>query len=230
MRKEFHREIRGSLQRFLSILLMSALGAAFFAGLRACKTDMLLSADSFYDRTNMMDLRVVSTMGLTREDAEAIRAVNGVRAAEGIFVQDALIHSRDEEIVVRLYPLTEQINTYLVTEGRLPLTVSECAADEHFLSSKGLRVGDTLRLESGNGDNLSDVLRETTVTIVGAVSTGRYMSSSRGSSTIGNGRVAGYLVLPAENVIPEYYSEICVLFEGTRELNSYGNEYDTIAE
>ncbi len=230
LRKEFYREIRGSLQRFLSILLISALGVAFFAGLRACKTDMLLSADAFYDRTNMMDLRIVSSMGLTQDDVRAICAADGVRAAEGVFVQDALFSDGDEDVVVRLYSMTEQVNTCLLTGGRMPQGVSECAADEFFLSARGLKLGDTLQLESGSGDGLSDTLRKTQVTIVGSVSTGRYLSSARGSSTIGNGKVAGYLVLPAENIIPEYYTEIGVLFEGTRELNSYGDEYDAVVE
>ena len=230
LRKEFHREIRDSLQRFLSILLISALGAAFFAGLRACKTDMLLSADSFYKKTSMMDLRIVSTMGLTKEDLAAVRNIEGVYAAEGAYVQDALVHCNDEEVVVRLYPVTEQVNTYLVTKGRLPENTTECAMDETFLAARGYHIGDTIALESGDGSELSDTISETLVTIVGAVSTGRYMSAARGSGVIGNGRIAGYLVLPKQNFIPDYFTELYVAFDGTKELDSYGDEYDDAVE
>ncbi len=230
LRKEFHREIRDSLQRFLSILLISALGAAFFAGLRACKTDMLLSADSFYKKTRMMDLRIVSTLGLTEEDLAAVRETDGVYAAEGAYVQDALVHCNDEEAVVRLYPVTEQINTYLVTEGRLPESVAECAMDETFLAARGYHIGDTIALESGDGLDLSGTLSETLVTIVGTVSTGRYMSAARGSGAIGNGRIAGYLVLSKENFIPDYFTELYVVFDGTKEFDSYSDEYDNQVE
>ena len=56
--KDFFREIRGSFNRYLSILLIVALGVAFYAGVRSAEPDMKLSADALYDAQNMMDLRV----------------------------------------------------------------------------------------------------------------------------------------------------------------------------
>lgn len=230
LRKEFHREIRSSLQRFVSILLISALGAAFFAGLRACKTDMLLTADSFYDETNMMDIRIVSELGLTEADAEAVRRTDGVLAAEGAFSADALLRQGDADVAVRLYSKTGQVNTYLVLEGRMPENTSECAADKQFLERYGLEVGDTVTLNSGTDTPISDTLEKDTVTIVGAVSTGRYMSSARGSGTIGNGKIAGYLVLVPESFLADCYAEMYVALSGAGELNSYSDEYDTVVE
>ncbi len=230
LRKEFHREIRGSLQRFISILLMSALGAAMFAGLRACKTDMLLTADSFYDKTDLMDVRVVGALGLGDADLYAIRGMDGVKTADGVFSADVLIRHNDADFAVRLYSLTEGVNGYMVTEGRLPSSATECAVDESFMKSRGFSVGDTITFTSGTEDAISDTLVESTVTIVGAVSTGRYISSSRGSGTIGNGKISGYVVLMPENFAVDYYSEIAMVFSGTKELNCYGDEYETIVE
>ena len=73
-RKDFFREIRRSLNRYLSILFIVALGVAFFSGIRAAEPDMRLSADAVADQANFMDLRILSTMGLTGADLEAIRA------------------------------------------------------------------------------------------------------------------------------------------------------------
>ena len=78
LKKEFYMEIRRTLNRFLSLLLINALGVAFFAGVRASEPDMRLSADAFFDESNLMDLRVMGTLGMTKEDAEAIRAEDGV--------------------------------------------------------------------------------------------------------------------------------------------------------
>lgn len=230
LRKEFHREIRGSMQRFVSILLISALGAAFFAGLRACKTDMLLSADSFYDKTNMMDIRVVSALGLSDADVEAVRQTDGVLAAEGAFSADALVRHNDADVAVRLYSQTNQVNTYLVSEGRMPENTSECAADQMFMERYGFQIGDTITLNSGTEASISETLVCNTVTIVGSVVTGRYMSSARGSGTIGNGKIAGYLVLAPENFMMDYYAEMYVTLCGAKELNSYSDEYDTAVE
>lgn len=230
LRKEFHREIRGSLQRFISILLMSALGVAMFAGLRACKTNMLLTADAFYDDTDMMDIRVISPLGLSDADVDAIRGADGVRTVCGAFSADVLLRHGDADVAVRLYSMTEQVNGYLVTEGRLPKDRTECAVDESFMKSRGFHIGDTLTFRSGTEREISDTLSENAVTIVGCVRTGRYMSSARGSGTIGNGKIAGYVVLVPESFTLDYYSEIYVVFDGTKELNSYDDAYDELVE
>ncbi|MDE7325320.1 MAG: FtsX-like permease family protein [Lachnospiraceae bacterium] len=230
LRKEFHREIRGSLQRFVSILLLSALGAAMFAGLRACKTDMLLSADSFYDKTNMMDVRAVSVYGMGSADEKAVREVEGVLVAEGVFSADMLVRHGDADVAVRLYSDTEAVNTYMVLEGRMPEERTECAMDQRFMELYGFSIGDTVTFHTGTSAELSETLHVDTVTVVGAVTTGRYMSSARGSGTIGNGKIAGYLVLPPESFAMDYYSELCIVFQGTGELQSYSAEYDTLVE
>lgn len=230
LRKEFHREIRGSLQRFISILLLSALGAAMFAGLRACKTDMLLTADLFYDKTNMMDVRAVSVYGMEDADVKAVRGAQGVLAAEGVYSADMLVRQGDADVAVRLYSNTEAVNTYMVLEGRMPKERTECAMDQRFMENYGFSVGDTITFQTGTDTELSEILNVDTVTVVGAVTTGRYMSSARGSGTIGNGKIAGYLVLPPDSFSMDYYSELCVVFQGTKELDSYSAKYDTLVE
>ena len=181
LRKEFHREIRGSLQRFISILLLSALGAAMFAGLRSCKTDMLLTADLFYDKTNMMDVRAVSVYGMEDADVKAVRGVQGVLAAEGGYSADMLVRQGDADVAVRLYSNTEAVNTYMVLEGRMPKERTECAMDQRFMENYGFSLGDTITFQTGTDTELSEILNVDTVTVVGAVTTGRYMSSARGS-------------------------------------------------
>ena len=230
LQKEFHREIRSSLQRFISILLISALGVAMFAGLRACKTDMLLSADSFYDKTNMMDSRVVSVYGLSDTDVEEVAKMAGVAAVEGIYSADVLLSHNGADVAVRLYSDTKSVNTQMVLSGRMPQNEKECALDQRFMENYGFRIGDTISLYSGTEDEISDVLTTDTVTIVGEVAMGRYMSSGRGSGTIGNGKIAGYLVLVPESFALDYYSELGIIFEGTKNLNSYSEEYDNLVD
>lgn len=230
LRKEFWREIQKSFQRFLSIFLISALGVSFFAGLRSCKSDMLLSADAFYDNTNMMDLRVLSTMGLTEADLEAVRQIAGIEAAEGVYTGEVIVHRKESDLVVRYYPLTKEINTYSVLSGRLPQTAGECAVDQRFILASGCKIGDRLELESGTNTELTKTLKETALTITGIVSTGRYMSTSRGNGTIGNGKIVGYLVLDPQNVLPDYFTEIYATIHGAKEKNSYSKDYEELTE
>ena len=76
--KDFRMEIRNSLNRFLSIFFIVALGVAFFAGIRASEPDMRYSGDAYFDAHNMLDMKILSPRGLSVDDIEAIQAVEGV--------------------------------------------------------------------------------------------------------------------------------------------------------
>ena len=66
------REVRNTRSRFLSLLVLSALAVCFLAGLRATAPDMKETGDLYFDQQRLMDLRGVSTLGLTEEDLEAL--------------------------------------------------------------------------------------------------------------------------------------------------------------
>lgn len=72
LRKDFYMEIRRSMGRFLSIFFIVAIGCAFFSGIRSSEPDMRYSGDAYFDAKNLMDIQVVSTMGLTDDDLAAI--------------------------------------------------------------------------------------------------------------------------------------------------------------
>ena len=66
------REILHSKKRFISLLVMNFLAVGFLAGLRMTAPDMKHSLDVYFDDQNLMDLRIVSTLGLTQDDLEAV--------------------------------------------------------------------------------------------------------------------------------------------------------------
>lgn len=43
-------------------------GVAFFSGIQASSPDMRFSGDAYYDETNLMDIKVMGTLGLTEDD------------------------------------------------------------------------------------------------------------------------------------------------------------------
>ena len=65
-------EIRHSLGRFLSIFFIVAIGCAFFSGIRASEPDMRYSGDAYFDEKNLMDIQVMSTMGLTEDEVKQL--------------------------------------------------------------------------------------------------------------------------------------------------------------
>ena len=96
LRKDFRREIKKSFSRFISILLIVTLGVAFYSGIRSSMPAMQMTADSIYDKENLMDIRVVGTLGLTENDLKAINEIEGVEFAEGAYTTDflCLVNSR----------------------------------------------------------------------------------------------------------------------------------------
>ena len=71
---------------------MAFLGVGFYAGLVACSPDMQDSLDKYVDKSNMYDIDVISTLGLTDEDINAIKEIDGVENAYGIQSKDTFIN------------------------------------------------------------------------------------------------------------------------------------------
>ena len=218
------REIRHTLSRFLSILVLAALAVAFLAGLRATAPDMKYTADRYYDRTGFMDGWVLSTLGLTQEDLDALSAADGVEEVEGAWSVDATA----VDCIVSVRSLPERLNLLEVKRGRLPEAPNECVTEGLLLVELGLEVGDTLELtleEENEGD-----LTRASYTIVGVVNCPLYVGTDRGTSSLGSGSVDAFLFVPGENFTYDYYTAAYFTGEGLKELDSYGDEYEDRAE
>lgn len=228
LRKEFWMSIRRSPGRFLSIFLIVALGVSFFSGIRSSEPDMRISGDRFYDETNLMDLKVQGTLGLTDDDVKALSEVEGIRSAEGGYSVDALCKVDENEKVLHISSYYDTVNKTTVSEGRMPKGDSECVLDEDFMEANGYEIGDTIELSSGTEDPLTDSLKKEELTIVGAGSSPEYISIERGSSLIGNGEVAAFAVVAPEAFALDTYTEIYLLVDGAEAETCYTDGYDDL--
>lgn len=226
LRKDFYMEIRKSMGRFLSIFFIVAIGCAFFAGIRSSEPDMRYSGDAYFDRKNLMDLQVISTMGLTDEDVEAIEKLDGIEKAEAGYSVDALCTEGDNQIVMHVMSLLPSMNQVQVENGRLPEKSDECVVDADFLSKSTLKIGDRVTLSSGTDKPVTDSLKGDTFTIVGSVSSPCYIGFQRGSTTIGSGNISAFLCVPEESFCMEVYTEIYAQVKGAEKLTAFTDQYD----
>ena len=226
LRKDFYMEIRKSMGRFLSIFFIVAIGCAFFAGIRSSEPDMRYSGDAYFDRKNLMDLQVISTMGLTDEDVEAIEKLDGIEKAEAGYSVDALCTEADNQIVMHVMSLLPSMNQVQVENGRLPEKSDECVVDADFLSKSTLKIGDRVTLSSGTDKPVTDSLKGDTFTIVGSVSSPCYIGFQRGSTTIGSGNISAFLCVPEESFCMEVYTEIYAQVKGAEKLTAFTDQYD----
>lgn len=229
LRKDFYMEIKKTYNRFLSIFLIVALGVAFFSGIRASKPDMELSADKFYDENNYMDVRVLSTLGLTDEDVEALGEVEGIGAAIPSYSTDVLSFREDGMYTLKVFSMSEEINEITPIKGRLPERTGECILDTG-LEELGYKVGDTIQLASGTEDDISDSFRVTEYEVVGMGITPAYLSLQRENSRIGRGYINGFMAVLPENFDLEAYTEIYLSVDGAKALVSYREDYQDLVD
>lgn len=226
LRKDFYMEIRRSLGRFMSIFFIVAIGCAFFSGIRASEPDMRYSGDAYFDDKNMMDIEVISTLGLTEDDLHVIEDVDGVAAVEGSYSVDVLCSEGDNQIAVHVMSLMPTMNQVQLEAGRLPEAENECAVDVDYLDESSLEIGDEITFSSGSDDDITDTLKTDTFTITGAVSSPNYIAFQRGSTTIGNGTVTAFIVVPADSFSLDVYTEIYAQVDGAKEMTAFTDEYD----
>ena len=234
--KNIFRTIRGSLSRFLAIFAIVALGVGFLAGLLVSPMDMRLSADALYDETRLYDLRVVSTLGLTEEDVEAVSAVEGVEGLFPAYDTDLVLLSEEgDSLTARVHSLPEDTSeenaNYLtrpqLLEGRMPEEPGECVIVKTKSLVEGQEwVGATLTVEEDEEDEEEDSSPlPQTLTVVGTVRSAAYVSMEPEYTTAGSGTLEVMLYTLPETFDMDYYTALYLSVEGARELNSSGDQY-----
>lgn len=224
-------EIRRSLGRFLSIFFIVAIGVAFFSGIRASEPDMRYSGDAYFDEKNLMDIQVMSTLGLTEDDRKALEQVDGIQKVEAGYSTDVLCTGTDSQAVLHMMSILPTMNTLTLEEGRLPQRADECVVDadllakDGFLTHNGYQIGDKIKLTSGTDDPVTDTLASDTFTIVGSVSSPKFISFGRGNTTIGTGSVSGFAAVLPESFQMDVYTEIYATVDGAKELTAFTDAY-----
>lgn len=230
LRKDFIIEIKKTMGRFVSIFFIVALGVAFYSGIRASEPSMRITADQYFDDSELMDLKVMGTMGLTKADIKAIGKVSGIEAVEGGYSKDVLCPVGDNEKVVHMLSMEKNFNQVSVVEGKLPEKAGECLVDEDFLSYTDLKVGDMVTFHSGDGEALTDSLVTDTYKIVGIGNSPLYISFGRGSSTIGTGEISGFVVVDKASFDMDVYTEAYVKVSGAEEKIAFTDEYNNLSD
>lgn len=225
MQKDFWREIGHTKSRFFSIMILVALSVAFLSGLKATAPDMKHTGDDYLDSLHLADIQVLSTLGLTDDDIDALKAQESIENAEGEYVIDAFADSGTAEAVVKILSLSGAgINDVLLREGRMPARADECVVEENMLGLLGIAIGDTIALEPDS--KMDDALTDEQYTVVGTVRSPVYIAVERGTSSIGSGTVKAYLYLPRDAFALDYYTAAYARVTGAAEMTAFYDEYD----
>lgn len=229
--KNTFREISKTKNRFLSILLICAIGVGFFSGVRAACDDMKISADNYYDRNNLFDLRVLSTFGLTENDEKALLEVEGIDGVFSSKYTDLSMHSGDQEYLTRVYSAhSDNINTIEILSGRNIQNEGECIISGNLLKGGFAVIGEKITLE-----DLTDAeefpLSKTEYTVVGIYNTPMFISvTQRGSTNIGDGSIDAFMIVDGADFTQDVYTEIYLRSEKLKNAKSYSDEYKELRD
>lgn len=234
-RKLFFRTVRGSLSRFLSIFFIVALGVGFLAGLLATTPDMRLTANTYYNDSRLMDLRVVSTLGLTEEDIAAIAATDGVAAVMPSQTVDAVITLPDgATAVLRMHTLPQdtESDTYLnrpvLLSGRMPQAAGECIAVQGQYDKSSVKIGDRFAVSGDVTPN--DRLQVDALTVVGIVRTAYYCSGESESTTVGDGKISRTVYVPTDTVQADTFTDAFLTLTDAGTLDTYSDDYKALTD
>ena len=224
---DLFRELNNNRARFISLLAIVALGVAFYTGIRATAPDMRATADAYFDEQSLMDLRVVSTLGLRAADVERLESLDTIEKAMPAHSSDVFLELDATTQVVRIHNLPGEntetaLNQPLLIDGSWPEAVGEIVVETDMLEETEYEIGDKIHLQLPE----DSIFTQTELTITGSVESPYYISLEREPTTLGTGVLTYFFYSPEAAFDADYYSEIFVTVKGTDGLSSYSDAYD----
>ena len=220
------REIKASFGRYMAIFAIIALGAGFFMGLRMSRPDFIETYDRYTQRFDFFNYRLVSTLGLTDDDLDLVRDMDFVTDAEGAKSADFMVRDGDDNLIIIAHSIPKRINKIDLIAGRMPEKPNECLADPEMYTEGD--IGKTIKLSPDNGSATFDSFAYDSYTITGITESVSYINLERGSSTLGNGSVAGYIYIPEDGFALDCYTDIYLTLDISGYV--YSDEYEENAE
>ncbi len=239
LRKNVIREIKNTKSRFISILAIIALSTGFFTGVKTSSPSMMETGSRYFKEQNLMDLRLISTIGFDDDDIKAIKNEESTVDVMPSYMSDLIISHNNIDSVVRVHALPEITNTNkkpinqpIIVEGKLPAKSGECVIDSYFYKANGYKIGSVIKFnETVQGNKTTDIIKNLEYKIVGVVDDPLYLTYQRGNTTVGDGSISFYIMIPPEDFVSERYTAVYVTTTASSAgLSPFSEEYENTIE
>ena len=224
MMKTTLREIRQSLGRYLAIMAIVALGVGLFCGLKVTRDVMVKSAQQYFEERQLYDISLLSTVGFDTDVAKQLSRREKVLDAQGAVSTDALLlDAQGKESALKVYSLLDQQNLPVLVSGRVPQNAQECVVDAQAFGKDA--VGTMLTLSENNEEDTEELFAHKQFHVVGTVNSPYYANYERGTTSLGNGTIRGFMLVLKDAFDCDYDTEIFVRLN-TEGAAIYSEEYD----
>lgn len=232
--KDTVREIRHSFGRFLSIFLITVLGCGFFAGIKATMPDMVDTAEQYFIDNSLMDIKLMSSVGVKSEDVEAVKKADNVEGVMAGYSKDVFYYYNNQNLVLKFMSYNDRLsndspnklNKPVLLEGRFPESGGECLVEVKMSSPETFKIGSEIKIDEPDANKeITDTLACDTYKIVGIVTSPLYIGYERDSTKVGNGTIVSNVYVPESEFVCDYYTELYVKLEGTESLDPFSEKY-----
>lgn len=234
--RDFLRSLKKHLARFISIVAILALGVGFFAGINATEDDMILNANDYFKKMNLMDIKSFNPLGYSDDEINKVKLIDGVSAVEESMMADMLLKEGDTSYAVKVisYPERGLIQNKLrLKTGRMPEKAGEVLVDGGRYTSDKLSINSKIVLEqvdSKDGEKNPDtesgkILKKNEFTVVGIVDSPLYLSFERGQTNIGDGKIKSFIYIPASDFDLNKTNVLFIKITDSENLKAYSDEY-----
>lgn len=223
LNKDIRKSIIHSVGRFISIMLLMALGSFALVGLAVTGPDMRQTGINYFSDLNSADITILSDYGIDKSEQEYIEKANGIKNVEYIYLKDVTIQDSNDSF--RIFSKPKEISLYEITEGNLPETNTEIAISDAYKDR--YNIGDTIKFEEKVDEDSAPTLKEHEFTIVGFLKSGEILSNlNLGQITVGTGELNGYAVVNEDVFDSDVYMMAKLTFTDTENLDPYSDEYN----
>ncbi len=221
--KSIRKSITHSMGRFISIMLLMALGSFALVGLTVTGPDMRATGTTYFKELNSADLTILSDYGIDESERNAIEKASGIRQVEYLYLKDVVI--KDTQTTVRILSKPSEISKYRIDEGNLPEQDDEIAIDRTYKDK--YKIGDTISFTEKANTEGNETLKRHDYKITGFISSSEIISEiNMGQTSAGTGELKGYAVVNSDNFDSSVYMMAKLTFTDTENLDPYSDEYN----
>ena len=144
LRKRLPRELKGELGKYLVVFILMVLTIGMVSGFLVADGSMIVAYNDGFEKYNIENGNFRTNQQIYKSQKEEIQNL-GIKLYENFYIEEPL----DNGSTMRFFKNRIEINGVCLMKGELPKATGEIVIDRMYADNNDLKVGDTLKSQSG---------------------------------------------------------------------------------